>query len=761
MRLPGLMPLLALLLFSQSLRPQAPPSIHQSESLHHAGETPAAIFFPAPVTGEFIAAPDAFIGPPPNSALTPPASQPAVDKIVFGFYPYWQAGAAINYSRLTHLAYHSVDPATDGSIAAWNGWPASAPIAAAHATGVRVLLNITNFNMATSTFLATTASRTALINSVVSSVKSAGADGVVLDFEGMSVASERANLVSFTQEFRAALQANLPHAEIYLATPAVDWSGVYDYANLAANSDGLFIMAYDYPWAGATTAGPVAMLDSSATWGTYATRWTVNDYLAKTSGDHLILGVPYYGYDWPTASQSTVPSSATANGTAKIYSAAVVNAGTYGRQWNSAGSSPYYAYTATGQAHQCFYEDAVSLALKYDLAQQLNLAGTGMWALGYDGTRPELYDLLRDKFQLPWPMAIGDLMLVKGSGAAVNLSWGAIGMSASGKNLALANYKIYLGTTPDFLTTNPASAAAPAATNYSDAASTGTQFYQVTAVSAQNIEGLITPPVIVDDAQAAMSGTWTASSNVSGFWGAGYKVKAAGGTGSNRLLFTPNLPRAGRYFLLGHHSAATDRSARAPYTITGRFALNRRVEVDERYFGGAWVSLGDDDLAGGTTTALRLDDSAPVFGATTTYVIGDAILAAPDPRGFILDDRDAVPEAGWFTSTTVAGFYGDEYQALALPSAATLRWNLDLELEGDYLVETRWTAGANRTTAARYTVNDAAGAHPVTINQQTGGNVWTSLGLYHFHRSRSGSVVLSSAATTNNLIADAIRVTLQ
>ena len=155
---------------------------------------------------------------------------------------------------------------------------------------------------------------------MTASVKSANADGVVLDFEGMSVASERVNLVSFTQEFRAALQANLPHAEIYLATPAVDWSGVYDYANLAANSDGLFIMAYDYHWAGATTAGPVAMLDSSATWGTYATRWTVNDYLTKTSGDHLILGVPYYGYDWPTASQNTVPSSATANGTAKIYS---------------------------------------------------------------------------------------------------------------------------------------------------------------------------------------------------------------------------------------------------------------------------------------------------------------------------------------------------------------------------------------------------------------------------------------------------------
>src|SRR6185369_13505042 len=100
------------------------------------------------------------------------------------------------------------------------------------------------------------------------------------------------------------------------------------------------------------------------------------------------------------------------------------------------------------------------LGLKYDLAQAKNLAGAGMWALGYDGSRTELYDLLRDKFQLPWPMAIGDLLLTKGSGA-VNLAWGAIGISASGKNLAIANYRVYLGTTPDFLTANPAATAAP------------------------------------------------------------------------------------------------------------------------------------------------------------------------------------------------------------------------------------------------------------------------------------------------------------
>ena len=39
-----------------------------------------------------------------------------------------------------------------------------------------------------------------------------------------------------------------------------------------------------------------------------------------------------------------------------------------------------------------------ALGLKYDVINRYNLRGAGIWALGYDGTRPELYDVLKDKF---------------------------------------------------------------------------------------------------------------------------------------------------------------------------------------------------------------------------------------------------------------------------------------------------------------------------------------------------------------------------
>ena len=47
---------------------------------------------------------------------------------------------------------------------------------------------------------------------------------------------------------------------------------------------------------------------------------------------------------------------------------------------------------------QLYYDDAQSLAAKYDLVNRYDIRGAAIWALGYDGRRPELYAVLKDKF---------------------------------------------------------------------------------------------------------------------------------------------------------------------------------------------------------------------------------------------------------------------------------------------------------------------------------------------------------------------------
>jgi hypothetical protein len=59
--------------------------------------------------------------------------------------------------------------------------------------------------------------------------------------------------------------------------------------------------------------------------------------------------------------------------------------------------SPYYIYNINDW-HHCFADNAYSLGMKYDWIKRYNLAGIGIWALGYDNGYPELWDLLRDKF---------------------------------------------------------------------------------------------------------------------------------------------------------------------------------------------------------------------------------------------------------------------------------------------------------------------------------------------------------------------------
>ena len=47
---------------------------------------------------------------------------------------------------------------------------------------------------------------------------------------------------------------------------------------------------------------------------------------------------------------------------------------------------------------QLYYDDAATLGARYDLVNRARLRGVGIWALGYDGARPELYRALAAKF---------------------------------------------------------------------------------------------------------------------------------------------------------------------------------------------------------------------------------------------------------------------------------------------------------------------------------------------------------------------------
>ena len=97
----------------------------------------------------------------------------------------------------------------------------------AHENGVEVVLTVTLFNKTDlETLLSNENNRTTLINSLVNQVKSANGDGVNIDFE-VFPASQKSNLVTFVKDLRTALRNEISHAQVTLATPAVDWSNAW------------------------------------------------------------------------------------------------------------------------------------------------------------------------------------------------------------------------------------------------------------------------------------------------------------------------------------------------------------------------------------------------------------------------------------------------------------------------------------------------------------------------------------------------------
>ena len=146
----------------------------------------------------------------------------------------------IDLSPLSHIAVFNVDLNSDGTLSDTHRWTnvAAELVPKAHSMGVKVHLCFTSFlDSINNTVLPSASKRAILVQELSELVNDYGADGVNIDIEGMD-ASQRENLNALLSELR-------PHVdEIFLATPAIDWTDAYDYNYLAQNSDGLFIMGY-------------------------------------------------------------------------------------------------------------------------------------------------------------------------------------------------------------------------------------------------------------------------------------------------------------------------------------------------------------------------------------------------------------------------------------------------------------------------------------------------------------------------------------
>lgn len=319
---------------------------------------------------------------PPPTPFRQPGDSP--DITVYGYWPYWGDPLdTLQWDQLTHLAIFNVDLNSDGTLDDTHNWHNNADEALSLAApyGVRVHVTLTCFDdNIMDSVLSSSTRRTRAANALRDLVNHYGAHGVNVDFEGLDF-HLKDEFVWFIQELNGKV------ADLFIAMPAVDWSGAYDYDELAFASDGLFIMNYGYHWSGGDP-GPLGPLYGGSGWPTHSIDWTVGDYQTwGAPADSLITGLPLYGYEWPSTSNS-VPGTATGSGVSQAFSTAVANGDSYGRRWDASSHTPY---AFRNSSYQLWYDDTQSIADKIEYAIDEGLQGVGFWALTYDNADPDLW----------------------------------------------------------------------------------------------------------------------------------------------------------------------------------------------------------------------------------------------------------------------------------------------------------------------------------------------------------------------------------
>jgi spore germination protein YaaH len=363
------------------------------------------------------------------------AASPNLSREVFGFalassladssvgYPSW------NFSLLSTVAFFSLHVGSNGSIAqdsSWNVWNSSALsglLGEAHAHGARVVVTIDmqDFTPGNAGMCAALTNRSTTVQQTVAQVIGKGVDGVNVDYEGLNGTcpngtTTRSMLVALVQQLRAAIPAGAQLSVDTYASSAADPIGFFDIGAINPYVDAFFVMAYDLeysnwhrtPPACATFClGPTAPLAGYY----YSDASTADQYASVAGASKVILGVPYYGRKACVAGAApnavpTGPVTADSYLTAVSESSATeVQSYTQHRDGNDPSGQERWDtwYNTTLKCtRELYWDDAASLARKYDLINQKSLRGVGIWNLNYGGGATELWQLLATKFGATW-----------------------------------------------------------------------------------------------------------------------------------------------------------------------------------------------------------------------------------------------------------------------------------------------------------------------------------------------------------------------
>jgi spore germination protein YaaH len=335
-------------------------------------------------------------------------------KEVVGFLPYWLVKDINTLPPVTEVVYFSLSLDNRGEIVTRQnpqevdmGWytlqmdSTQNLLAAFKRQGAQVTVAVTAFdNELIDDLTHRPEVKQRAIGTISEAVRTFGFNGVNIDFEYIlnepSASDSGPALVRFVKDLREQLRKENPQATVSvdLYVNGIIYDEPYDVAGLTQAADQVMVMAYDFHSPGSAQAGPVAPLrasgqDNSIVEGLEAA------LAKKVDLQKLVLGIPLYGYEWPTQStEFKAPTLDTGVLATHKRIAKLTQTEDIKPMWDPETLSPWLWYESQEGIKQIYYDNDRSIGLKLQLVDQLGLQGIGFWALGYEGENQAIWRLV-------------------------------------------------------------------------------------------------------------------------------------------------------------------------------------------------------------------------------------------------------------------------------------------------------------------------------------------------------------------------------
>jgi len=329
---------------------------------------------------------------------------------VIGFLPYWLTSKADkNYNKyITTLTYFGLTIGPEGKIIKFDAPGEKEPGWYALESGKMdeffknakkddINLSLLLFNgdeTAISALLSDPIPHAQnLVSEVAPIMKQYGFKDLNLDIESVSTASDEARqrFTAFVKEVKKNInKQKLGTLTIDASPTALVKKYLINLTDVSQLADYIVLMTYDFHYPGSYVTGAVSPIGGAGTNAEFDTLTGVKEALRVMPSEKILLGTPLYGYEWETLGDT--PRSAVIPGTGITDSnrraeSFLASCATCSAQIDSEAKESYVIYKDQQYEtyHQMFFPDAQATEEKIKLANNYQLGGIAVWALGYDG----------------------------------------------------------------------------------------------------------------------------------------------------------------------------------------------------------------------------------------------------------------------------------------------------------------------------------------------------------------------------------------